>query len=137
MSAGVRWRVSARGTRGWGRRGRRPIAQTDVVAPDGRRYVVWLVRVFWAAEPESRTSGVVGRVSGVLGDLLPNPISLALEVVNAVFTPGPSSWGVRVFREGARFRPRSLVYGEEFTDFHDSVVRAREIANALVAGGRP
>jgi hypothetical protein len=127
--AAVRWRVSTRGSRGWGRRGRQPIAQADVVAPDGRRYVVWLVRVFWG--------GTDSRVSGVLGNLLPNPISFAVDVVNAVFTPGHSSWGVRVFREGARFRSRSLVYGEEFSDFHDSVVRAREIANDLAAGGRP
>lgn len=106
------------------------VAQGHVVAPDGRRYLVQVVRLSWPKNDSPVGEGI--------GAFLPNAVSFALGVVRSVLTQRPDvCWGVRVFRQAARHRPDSLVYGAEFREFDDGLERGYEIANFLVAGGKP
>lgn len=106
---------------------RRTIAQVDVTAPDGRGYVVRVVRVLWPRDSRALDSAsdlpggeTVGAVAGAV----------------SLFT-SRTVWSVRSFRATNRLRIRPLIYGEELRDRDVSVRRALEIAQRLVAGHKP
>jgi len=120
---GVRWRERGNPRQRWRRLFVRTVAQADVLSPDGRRYIVRVIRVLW---PPRR--GVPGSDTGSLVD--------AVEILPDLFG-WRIVWGVRVLVESGRYSPRSLAYGEELRLRDDALVRAREIAEGLSQGRRP
>lgn len=125
---GLRWRVTERPTQWWRRPWLRTFARADVVATDGRRYVVRVIPVLWP-----RDSPVLDGA----GELVPGAVASTVWGVATLFFRRRSVWGVRVFRERSRFRVGPLMYGEELGDLQAGVERAHEIATALAAGQMP
>lgn len=99
-------------------------SELDVVAPDGRRYAVRAVRIWW---PRG-----AGGVDGI--DLLPGNLQLAAGAAGLGWSR--VVWGVRIYRL-TRFRTTQLVYGEELVGRDRCVDRARELANELASGRKP
>jgi hypothetical protein len=104
----------------------RTAARVDVIAPDGREYVVRAVRVWWPRESP---------VLDATGDLLPGPVGTVAG--GASILSGRARWGVRVLREPNWLRIRPLMYGEELVHREDGVRRALDIGRSLAAGRGP
>lgn len=119
---GVIWRERGYPRQRWRRLFVRTVAQADALAPDGRRYVVRVIRVLW---PPGRAVGIDTGSPIDAVQVLPNLIGWRVV------------WGVRVLAESGRYRPRRLVYGEERRLPADAVVCGREIAEGLAQGHRP
>lgn len=122
------WRERTRPIHWWTRLLVRTFARADVLAPDGRSYLVRVVPVLWP-----RKAPILDGVDNIVQ---PGAVVSGLAVLASLFT-SRAVWGVRVLREPGGFGVRTLMYGEEFRDFDDSVARARQIANRLEAGKAP
>jgi hypothetical protein len=119
---GFLWREQGYPRQRWRRLFVRTVAQADVIAPDGRPYIVRVVRVLWPRR------GGLGLVTGSPVDAVEVlPTLVATRVV----------WGVRVLAGSARYPLRPLVYGQELRRREDALFRAREIAEGLSQGRRP
>src|SRR4051812_856568 len=110
VCGGVTWQERAYPRQWWRRLFVRTLARAMVLAPDGRRYTVRVVRIFWpGGHGSTLTAGW--------------PIE-TIEVVPAVVETRVV-WGVRVLGESTRSRVRPLVYGEEMRSPDRALLRAR------------
>ena len=116
------WRERTYPSGRWRRLFARTVAHTDVVAPNGRAYVVRVIRLLW---PPAGRQNAAGGWPVEEADAI--PAVLATRVV----------WGVRVFDESRRFPSRPLVFGEEWRGRENAVRRALEIAEGLSQGPKP
>ena len=127
--ANPRWRVRRREYRPWWRRlVDRRLAQADVIAPDGTRYLVRITRnlpLRGSPIPEP------------LDSLLPDQVSAAILLAANAYTRGRTGWTVKVYRAPTRYRAERFVHKEAVRDPARLVGRAFEIADAIVAGCKP
>lgn len=101
----------------------RTIARAEVIAPDGRRFSIRVVRLFWP--PRGGTGIEIGTLLVESVQELPN--LLGTRVVWRVSVEGEPRW----------FRLRPFIYGEEFRRPEDAQIRAREVAVGLLHGRNP
>jgi hypothetical protein len=120
-NAGITWRERGYPRQRWRRLFVRTVAQADVLAPDGRRYIVRVIRVLWphGGGPGLDTGSPIDTVQ-----VLPTLVATRV------------AWGVRVLDGSGRYPLRDLVYGEEWRRREDALLRAREIAEGLSQGRR-
>ena len=132
----LRWHVRKLPKKRWRQRLVRNLAGTSVLAPDGHRYAVKVVRVLWPG-----TGSCVVDHASDLADGASNfvPFGTGIDLASGAVSllNGSGVWGVRVLRASARFPFQPLVYGEEWRDASRALRRAREIAEGLAAGQKP
>jgi hypothetical protein len=124
-----RWRVRRQRGRPWWRRLiDRRLAQADVLAPDGTRYLVRIARNL-----PLRDSVVPGPVDA----LLPGQVTAALLVATNVYARGRTGWNIRIFRAATPYRAERFIHKERAHSLDVVVARAFDIVDAIRLGDRP
>jgi hypothetical protein len=106
----------------------RRLAQADVVAPDGNRYLVRISRNL-----PLRDSPVPGPIDA----LLPSHVSAAILVAANAYTRGKTGWTIKIYRAPTPYRSERFVHKEKSRDPAQLVARAFEITDAILAGRKP
>lgn len=124
-----RWRVRQPGHRHWWRKlTDRRLAQADVTAPDGNRYLVRIVRNL------PLTDSPVPRP---IDAVLPTYASTAILVAANAYKRGRTGWSVKVYRARTAYRSERFLHKEKAKDPDRAVDRAFEITDAILAGQQP
>jgi len=121
------WSVVRPARGGLGRLTDRRVVQSDVVAPDGRRYRVAICRNRpW---PDSSLLSA--------DDLALSALSAAAVVARAVAARGRFGWTITVSAPESKWRANRAVYRERSRDADVVANRALDLARAIQRGERP
>jgi len=121
------WSVVRHDRTGWGRLTDRRVVQSDVVAPDGRRYRVAICR------------NLLWHDSSLLSadDLALSALSTAALVARAVAARGRFGWTIMVSTPETKWRANRTVHRERSRDADVVANRALALARAIQRGERP
>lgn len=114
----------------------RNLAVARVLAPDGHRYAVKVVRLLWRGTGSPVANGANTVVDGA-SNFMPFGRAIELGAGAASLLNNRAVWCVRVAGEGTWFGFRAFGYGEEWRDAGTAVHRAHEIAEGLAVGQKP
>lgn len=125
--AGPRWRARVQAARGVRRWTDRRLAQAEVHAPDGQRYVVRITRN-WPLERNP---------FGPLSNVLPSDVSLPALIAANVYRRGKTGWAVQVVIPRSRWRAERVIWTRRRRDSTEIVDQAVSTAEAIGEGTKP
>ena len=124
---GPRWRVR-QDDRRWSRRWvQRSLAQADVIAPDGSRY---LVRV-------SRNLPLRSTPLGPFDSMLPQHVSLPVLVAANLYKRGRTGWSVEILRPETAWRAQHVIFKQKVHAGSDVAAIAIASASSVHQGSKP
>lgn len=124
---GPRWRVRVARSPGWRRWTDRRIAQADVIAPCGTRYVVRIKRNWPIAKSPL----------GPLGKFAPAQVSLGAILAANVIERGRTGWTVEVVSPPTRWRSERVVHARRNHDSERVLALTMTLVDEISQGRDP
>jgi len=121
------WRVRRPDPRKWRRRLNRRLAQADVIAPDGSRYHVRVLRNL----PFRDTP------LGPFDNFVPQHVSLPVLIAANVYAFGRTGWSVQILKAETPWRAAHVIYTKRVRGGSEVADAAIAIAAAVHQGATP